>query len=54
MEEGTWDFDDAMLVGFGGIAVTRAVSEPLNHFEATLVSVSLSLGFLRRSTPQGF
>ena len=29
-------FDDAMLVGFGGIAVTSAISEPLNHFEAAL------------------
>lgn len=34
MEEDTWGFDDAVLVGLGGVAVTRAVSEPLNHFGA--------------------
>lgn len=42
MGEDTWGFDDAVLVRLGGVAVTRAVSEPLNHFGA---ASGVGLGF---------
>ena len=34
IEDDTRGFDDAVLVGLGGIAVARAVCETLNHFRS--------------------